>query len=553
MRALTAAVRARPLIAAGRTPWGITLGLIGLIAVSLLVRTGDLETGFWIDEGLSVGIADRPLLEIPGVLRQDGSPPLYYLLLHGWLRVAGDGEVATHVLSLIFALLCIPAAWWALRAPFGVRTAWIGATLLALNPFLTTYAQETRMYSLVVLLGVLACGAYLRSLVMRRPRWSVPLGLTLAALLYTHNWALFFGAAAGLVWLGLVLVGHGEQRRGLLRDGAIAFGLAALLYLPWLPTTLFQAAHTGAPWALRPSLDALPEVFARLLGSTAQFVLLLSAGAGVVEVLRRRRTAASGAAGARAAGARRTTSASPTTSAGAAGGQFRSVEWRGVVALIGIELATMLLAWLSSQVSPAWALRYLAVGVAPLLALCAVGLSRSGGLGLAGLAVVAALWAGNGPPPQKSNVRAVAEALTPSVRPGDLVVSTQPEQIPVLDYYLPDGLDYATLWGPVADLGVTDWRDGVQRLRQTSAERDLRPLIEQLPVGRRLILVTPIFYDFDSWSAPWTELVRYRSIEWRQYARNDPRLALAATFPTTAYPRRPNPVRATVFVRVPVE
>ena len=34
----------------------------------------------------------------------------------------------------------------------------------------------------------------------------------------------------------------------------------------------------------------------------------------------------------------------------------------------------------------------------------------------------------------------------------------------MLHYYLPDGLRYATLWGPVSDLGVTDWRDGVERL-----------------------------------------------------------------------------------------
>ena len=67
-------------------------------------------------------------------------------------------------------------------------------------------------------------------------------------------------------------------------------------------------------------------------------------------------------------------------------------------------------------------------------------------------------------------MREVAEAIAPSLHPGDLVVSTQPEQIPVLHYYLPDGLRYATLWGPVDDLGVTDWRDGVAHLRGTNAE-----------------------------------------------------------------------------------
>ena len=53
------------------------LGIGVLIALSVLLRTRQLDVGFWIDEGLSVGIADRPIGDIPGVLRQDGSPPLY--------------------------------------------------------------------------------------------------------------------------------------------------------------------------------------------------------------------------------------------------------------------------------------------------------------------------------------------------------------------------------------------------------------------------------------------------------------------------------------------
>ena len=67
----------------------IPAGLGALVALSLLLRTTQLGIGFWIDEGLSVGIADRPLSDIPLALREDGSPPLYYMLLHFWLDIAG--------------------------------------------------------------------------------------------------------------------------------------------------------------------------------------------------------------------------------------------------------------------------------------------------------------------------------------------------------------------------------------------------------------------------------------------------------------------------------
>ena len=125
----------------------------------------------------------------------------------------------------------------------------------------------------------------------------------------------------------------------------------------------------------------------------------------------------------------------------------------------------------------------------------------------------------------------------------------QPEQVPVLNYYLPDGMRYATLTGPVPDNGVTDWRDGVERLGRTSAERDLAPLLDSLQPGRRLALVVPQIYAIGRWSAPWTKLIRLRSEEWLQSVSNDPRLGLTAVVPAAPFPASPNPVRARVYLK----
>jgi mannosyltransferase len=163
--------------------------------------------------------------------------------------------------------------------------------------------------------------------------------------------------------------------------------------------------------------------------------------------------------------------------------------------------------------------------------------------------VAAALAAGNTAPDDKSNVRDVAEAIAPSLAPGDMVVSIQPEQVSVLAYYLPDGLRFATLTGALHDTGVTDWRDGTKRLGATSAARDLRPLLDELEPGQRLVLVAPIIFDVRRWHAPWTELVRVRSDEWRQYISNDRRFSISALEPELPIERRPNAVSATVLVK----
>ena len=68
----------------------------------------------------------------------------------------------------------------------------------------------------------------------------------------------------------------------------------------------------------------------------------------------------------------------------------------------------------------------------PLLLLVAGGLAHAGRLGLVCALLVALIWVGDGGPTQKSNVRAISEEIAPSLKPGDVVVSTQPEQIPVL-------------------------------------------------------------------------------------------------------------------------
>jgi hypothetical protein len=81
-----------------------------LTAASVALRTGALDAGYWIDEAIAVGIASQEPGEILSLLRQDGSPPLYYLLLHAWISVGGTGEAATRSLSLAFTALAVRRA-----------------------------------------------------------------------------------------------------------------------------------------------------------------------------------------------------------------------------------------------------------------------------------------------------------------------------------------------------------------------------------------------------------------------------------------------------------
>ena len=506
-----------------RTP--VALGL--LAAVSVLVRTAHFGTGFWVDEGLSVGIADRPLGDIPGVMRLDGSPPGFYVLLHFWIRLLGRStEVATHALSLLLATVAIPVAWAFARSLFGHRAGWIAAVLVALNPFLNTYAQETRMYALVVLLGIISLSCFVGAFALGRSRrWTIGFAVAHAALLWTHNWGLFLGFSLAVAWAALAALATGDERRRILREGLVAAAVIAILYAPWIPTMLFQAVHTGAPWANPPGLDQLAGAPRRLLGGAAQYLLLIGVTAGLWPLLRERARA-------------------------------WSPEGRAAATALLVALLTLLVPWTVSQVNPAWATRYLAVAVPPLVLAATIGLSRAGKLGIAVVALCAALWLGYNGQSEKSNVRDVAESVAPSLRPGDLVISTQPEQAPVFNHYLTEqgvtGLRWATVWGPLHDLGVTDWRDGVEHLQAANPRQDLLPLLDEVRPGQRVVLLQPDFSNLSRWRAPWSALVRDRSTTWEETMRSDRRFRVLSIEPTSSYPPHPNPVRTLVLAREPI-
>jgi mannosyltransferase len=466
--------------------WATPTVLVVLTAISLFVRTRELGAGFWIDEGISVGIAHHHLTSIPHLLRQDGSPPLYYLLLGVWIRVFGDTERATHTLSLLFALGCIPLGQLVGTRLFDRRTGWCCATLAAFDPFLTYYGQETRMYALVAFLSLVAVLAYVEGVVRGRRRWLPLLSVTLAAMVYTHNWSLFF--CVGLA-IATLLVAR-DRFRELLYAGAGAF----VLFLPWVPTLLFQAKHTGAPWATSPNVRGLILAPGAVLpdnGALVAFALI--GGAALWAALRRDR---------------------------------HGDERRIVLTLSVASGAAMLIAWVLSFVTPEWTGRYFAALVAPLVLVGARGIVRAERLGLVALALILFLWLSNAQKDNKENARAVAAALAPTLQPGELIISSQPEQVPVFRYYLGPGLRFATTIGPVPDPGIFDWRDAVTRLRAARPAPTLAALVRTVPVGSRFVYVTPVFRSYSAWDAKWTKLVWQRSGSWRTLLTDDPNVRL---------------------------
>ena len=143
-------------------PWlVIIITLIGGFLRVLLLA----NKGMWLDETFSVWVANHSVVDmLQWIIKIDQHPPLYYLLLHYWIALNGNTPYDVRLLSAIFGAGTIPIIYLIGKRISGVAMGLAAAVLLALSPFNIRYAQETRMYTLLMFNAAVAIYALVRLL-----------------------------------------------------------------------------------------------------------------------------------------------------------------------------------------------------------------------------------------------------------------------------------------------------------------------------------------------------------------------------------------------------
>ncbi|MGH3850368.1 MAG: hypothetical protein ACRDRT_11800, partial [Pseudonocardiaceae bacterium] len=158
----------------------------------------------------------------------------------------------------------LPLVWLAGRRLGNREVAWAALVLLAVCPFAIRYSTEARMYSLVVVLVLAGLLALMGVMDHRTMPATVALAICTAMLLFTHYWSIYLVGAVASV-LGYWSVRPSEQSAGA-RRALLAIVVGSALFIPWIPTLLFQAAHTGTPWAGAPKLRVLLDTIIDFAG-----------------------------------------------------------------------------------------------------------------------------------------------------------------------------------------------------------------------------------------------------------------------------------------------
>ncbi len=269
----------------------VRLGILAFADVFLVIVLA-LSTMFyrltasslWADEGNSVAQAMRPLPQLIQHAALDIHPPLYYILLHGWVRVFGTSEFALRSLSAFAGVGVVFLTWLVAKYLWGRTTAFVAGLLAACHPFLVYYAQEVRMYIFLALWSTLAAyllvriilqegRARLYTLKTNTPlsphhpaltlgKWDVGFIVALAAGLWTHyTFPVVIGTflLAYLIWIISTRRSIPVVPR-LIRAGTHYIG-ALVLYTPWLPVALERLQHWPRPQTPLPINTALAYVW----------------------------------------------------------------------------------------------------------------------------------------------------------------------------------------------------------------------------------------------------------------------------------------------------
>jgi uncharacterized membrane protein len=216
-------------------PRQFTILLLLICGVGFALRIYQLDAKpFWFDEGLSVDLALAPPDYVIATIDR---PPLYYLLLHDWINLAGVSPYTFRFFSAWWSTLALPLFYILARRLFDRRFSLLALMLATLSPFYVYYAQEARTYALTLALVLASSWLLLKWLEDGRIRWLLLQSLATLACLYTHYAALMLPLAQ-LAYVVATLFRRPRKpsdpsRRKLLSMWLIAQAITALLFLPW--------------------------------------------------------------------------------------------------------------------------------------------------------------------------------------------------------------------------------------------------------------------------------------------------------------------------------
>ncbi|MCL4339092.1 glycosyltransferase family 39 protein [Patescibacteria group bacterium] len=210
-----------------------------------------LIQSIWRDEAFSYYMAKPDIFHVIANTANDFNPPLYYLLLHFWIFIAGKSDEFLRILSFIPFILTVYFAYLFARRAFSKKFAFFVATFTLLNPMLLVYSFEIRMYSLYAFFAMVSAYCLLR----KNWKW-----YAVASVLGLYSHSFFAMIPVSYVFYYFLIKRLNKKTLWYLLN-------PFLFFLPWLPVLTVQFLHSGNSWIFPVDLQLINSVLGNLLTS----------------------------------------------------------------------------------------------------------------------------------------------------------------------------------------------------------------------------------------------------------------------------------------------
>jgi hypothetical protein len=215
----------------------------------------------WFDEMFSVQAAEMPWSGMFQFLALDlVHPPLFYVLLKVWIGIGGSGIFWARLLPVLFGCLAIiPFVLLCRELRQSTRVTLLSLFLLAANGSLIKYAQEVRMYTLLMLVSL--CSLWLFARYLNRGKGFAALVAVNVLAVYIHYYSWAFSGCEVLT----VLIFDRQKAKRILLMAGIVFAA----FIPWAYVILTTARDgylaENIAWIKRPTFRVLFDYFFDLI------------------------------------------------------------------------------------------------------------------------------------------------------------------------------------------------------------------------------------------------------------------------------------------------
>lgn len=236
----------------------------GLSLFVFLALINITKAALWLDEAFTAYIIKFNFLDIVRYTAADVHPPLYYWLVKLWSMIFGNSELALRSMSVFFGVIAITFGYLLIRRLFNIKSAQLSLLFMVLSPMFLRYAQEARMYTLMVAIAISA--TYMLVLAMeskRRLHWVI-YGILVSLGMWTH----YFSAIVWIVhWLWRAdVIRKSTGKKGFIKaffskDWLVAHFVATGVFLLWIPAFVYQflIVQVSGFWIPIVSIDTIPN------------------------------------------------------------------------------------------------------------------------------------------------------------------------------------------------------------------------------------------------------------------------------------------------------